>query len=356
MRHCLITIYILLSLILLAPAPSVRAQVDDLPDVEMVIDNFDYMISLFPDDYATRREALRACSTIVPDAESLKVFWDEQGDAVLYYLSYYAGIEWVEPEFDIFIVKYYPDYANHDPLTIPLAGKKNGVLIEALPGGLSPYFTIFQQLAKRLLDQTAYPGASPYFISGHPLLQKTPRRFDNMANLLALRTMSDFANVDSVMAMFTSVHWKKREVGQEVLLNYIWDEWELSHDTTLAMRIASVPYGSKLVSLTRPPVKETPRHTGWGTHQLQPPPGGRLGFSVARGQSGFYRVVDIDTLKLAYISGLRTDDLIRNVEGTSPRSIKQLFTLILDNLTNGAHVNIVRNEEPDAVIIYPLEN
>ena len=66
-------------------------------------------------------------------------------------------------------------------------------------------------------------------------------------------------------------------------------------------------------------------------------------------------MVDIDTLKLGYISGLREDDLIRNIEGTAPRNIKQLFSLMLEYLDQGAHVNIIRNDEPDAVIIYPWQ-
>ena len=129
---------------------SVRAQVGNLPDVEVVTDNFDYMISLFPDDYPDYREALRACSTVMPLADSIAAFWDEQGEAVLYYLSYFSGIDWMEPEFKIYLVKYYPDYGNHDPLTIPLAGKKEGDRIEALQGGLSPYLALFQQLSRRL--------------------------------------------------------------------------------------------------------------------------------------------------------------------------------------------------------------
>jgi hypothetical protein len=67
-------------------------------------------------------------------------------------------------------------------------------------------------------------------------------------------------------------------------------------------------------------------------------------------------VVDIDTLKLGYISGLRQDDLIRNIEGTVPRNIRQLFTLMLEHIDEGAHVNIIRNDEPDAVIVYPWQN
>jgi hypothetical protein len=327
----------------------------DLPYVKMVIDNYDYMISLFPDDYPNRRVAIRACSTIAADAESLQVFWVEQGDLILNYLSYYAGIKWVEPEFNIYIVKYYPDFANHHPLTIPLTGKKNGDRIIALPQGLSHKIVLFQQLAKRLLDQAFLPGGTPYYISGHPLMEKTERRFNNMANLLALRTLEDFFDPDSIRSVFRSAHWKNREPGQEILYDYLYDEWIISADTTLAFWIASEPYGSKLVSLTRPPVTRKPRHSGWGNHQLQPPPGGKLGLSVAKDRSGFYKVVDIDTLKLAYISGLRNDDLIRNIEGTAPRNIKQLFLLILEHLDKGAHVKIVRNDEPNAVIIYPWQ-
>jgi len=332
------------------------AQVGELPHVTMVGDNFDYMISLFPDAYPERRQAIKACSTIVPAAESLQVFWHEQGDAVLYYLSFNAGIDWIEPEFTINLVKYYPDYACHRPMTIPLAGKKNGDRIVALQQGLSHYITLFQQLSKRLLEQVQYPGSTPLYINNHPLLQKTPRRFDNMANLLALKTMGEFFNIDSVLAVFKSAQWREREVGQEVLFDNFWDTWNFSPDTTLASLIAAEPYGSRLVALTRRPATPRPSTSrNWGNHQLQAPPGGKIGLSVAKDRSGFFRVVDVDSLKLGYLSGLRKDDLIRNIEGKSPRNIKQLFTYILEYLETGAHVSIVRDGEPDAVIIYPWE-
>jgi len=347
---------IFIVLLILSSAAPVSPQTTDFPRVEMIINNYDYMISLFPDDYSSRRQALKACSTITAEAESLKIFWDEYGEYVLSYLTYYSGINWVEPEFKIYIVKYFPDYSCHDPLTIPLEGKKNGNRIIAVPDGLSHYITLFQQLSKRLLEQAFMPGGSPYYIAGHPLMQKTPRRFDNMANLLALTALADFKDIDSVLTVFRSAHWRKREVGQEVLFQYFWDKWTLSADSTLAFMISSEPYSSSLISLTRPPVVRKPRHSGWGNHQLQPPPGGKLGLSVARDRSGFFRVVDIDTLKLAYISGLREDDLIRNIEGTAPRNIRQLFSLMLEHLEQGVHVNIVRNDEPSAVIIYPWQD
>jgi hypothetical protein len=344
----------LVAAILIGAAPA-GAQTSDLPVTRMVIDNYDYMISLFPDDYSGRRQAIRACSTIAVEAESLQVFWDEYGEYVLTYLTYYAGLNWVEPEFDIYIVKYFPDYAIHRPMTIPLAGKKNGNRITAIPQGLSHYITLFQQLSRRLLEQAFLPGGSPYYIANHPLMQRTPRRFDNLANLLALTTLGDFMDIDSVMSVFRSAEWREREQGQEVLFSHFWGRWELSDDSTLASLIASEPYSSRLVALTRAPVVRKRQQSGWGNHQLQPPPGGKFGLSVARDRSGFFRVVDIDTLKLAYISGLRQDDLIRNIEGSSPRNIRQLFSLLIENYSQGVHVNIVRNDEPDAVIIYPWE-
>lgn len=337
----------------LAPAQSAT---ENLPRVNMVIDDYDYMISLFPDDYANRREAIKACSTIVPEAESLKVFWDELGEYVLTYMSHYAGIEWVEPQFDIYIVKYYPDYGCDRPMTIPLAGKKNGDRIIAVGGGLSQYINLFQQLAKRMLEQALMPGGSSYYIANHPLMRKTPRRFDVLADLLALQTLADFKDIDSVMAVFKSAEWRRRELGQPILLDYFWGKWVLSGDSTLASLIAAEPYSSNLVALTRPPVVRSTQNVNWGNHQLQPPTGGKLGLSVARDRSGFFRVVGIDTLKLAYLSGLRKNDLIRNIGGVAPRTIKELFTLMLDNLKEGVHVNIVRNDERAAVIVYPWED
>jgi hypothetical protein len=336
----------------LAPA---QTQTESVPRVRMIIDDYDYMISLFPDDYASRREAIKACSTIAPEAESLKVFWDELGEYVLSYMSHYAGIDWVEPQFDIYIVKYYPDYACCRPMTIPLAGKKNGNRITAVGHGLSQYITLFQQLARRMLEQALLPGGSSYYIAHHPLMRKTPRRFDVLADLLALQTLADFKNIDSVMTVYKSAEWRRREPGQPILLDYFWGKWVLSGDSTLASLIAAEPYSSNLVALTRPPVVRKTQIVGWGNHQQQAPTGGRLGMSVARDRSGFFRVVRIDTLKLAYLSGLRKDDLIRNIDGVAPRTIKELFTLMLDNLKKGAHVNIIRNDEPSAVIVYPLE-
>jgi len=329
------------------------AQDDSVPKVRMIIDDYDYMISLFPDDYPVRDSALAACATIAPQAESLQAFWDAQGSAVLDRLSAYGGIEWIEPQFDIYIVKYYPDYAVDDPLTIPLTGKKNGDRIIAVSQGVSHLLTLVQQLSRRLLNQVFIPGTGAGYLADHPLMQKTPRRFDALADLLALTTLADFVDRDSVMAVYKSDSWKWRAPGRDVVLNHLWTRWPLSSDSTLAARIAAEPVRSDLVALTRPPEQLRPRRVGLSRIIGRPTDESRLGFSVTEDRPGLYRITGIDSLKSAYAAGLRRGDLIRDVDGRTPRDIKDLYTLILDRAGQGVHIDYLRGDRPGAAILYP---
>lgn len=329
------------------------AQDDSLPRVRMVIDDYDYMISLFPDDYPVRDSALAACASIAGQAETLKVFWDRQGPAVLSRLSIYAGIEWLEPQFDIYIVKYFPDYACPNPLTIPLTGKKNGDRITAVPQGLSHLLALFQQLSRRLLNQAFIPGTGSGYLANHPLMQKTPRRFDALADLLALTTLADFADLDSVMTVYKSDEWKRRAPGRDVVINHFWRRWPLSVDSTLAGRISAEPDRSDLVALTRPPDQMRPRRVGLSRIIGHPPAESRLGFSVTEDRPGLYRITEIDTLKAAYAAGLRRGDLIRTVDGQTARDIKGMYTLILDRLNEGVHISYMRGDRSAAAVLYP---
>jgi hypothetical protein len=329
------------------------AQNDSLPNVRMIIDDYDYMISLFPDDYPVRDSALAACMTIAPQAESLKTFWDTMGPAVLERLALYSGIEWLEPQFDIYIVKYYPDYACDNPLTIPLTGKKDGDQIIAVSQGLSPLLTLFQQLSRRLLSQVFIPGAAAGYLADHPLMQRTPRRFDALADLLALTTLADFADRDSVLDVYRSESWKRRAPGRDVVLNHLWKRWPLSPDSTLASRIAAEPVRSDLVALTRPPEQMRPRRVGLSRIIGRPPADSQLGFSVTEDRPGQFRITGIDSLKSAYAAGLRRGDLIRQVDGRTPRDIRELYTLIIDRAGQGVHIGYLRGERPGEAILYP---
>lgn len=339
-------------LALLAAAP-LAAQTDSLPRVRMIVDDYDYMIALFPDDYRDRDSALAACTTITAEAESLNVFWERQGAAVLDRLSLYAGIAWHEPQFDIYLVKYFPDYACVDPLTIPLTGKKEGDRIIGVQQGLSHLLTLFQQLSRRLLNQAFIPGAGEGYLTVHPLMQKTPRRFDALADLLALTALADFADLDSVMAVYKSDGWQRRAPGRDVVLNHLWRRWPLSPDNTLAARIASEPVRSDLVALTKPPDQLRPRRVGLSRIIGQPPAEGRLGFSVTEDPGSLFRITQIDSLKTAYAAGLRRGDQIRSVDNQNPRNIKSLYALILARLDQGVHIAYLRGDQPAAVILYP---
>ena len=345
-------ILVLITLVAGAAATYAQAPGESQHRVTMVIDDYDYIISLFPDDYPDRADAIKSCSTITTEAQTMLTFWLAKGDEVLRRLSTYAGIGWIEPQFAIYMVKYYPDFACSDPLTIPLEGKKNGDRIIALPAGMSPYLTLFQQLARRLLDQVNLPESESAYLADHPLLERSPRRFDNLANLLALRTMSDFFDADSVMMVFRSDHWKQRAVGQDVFFDYFWGRWDLSESRTLASYLTAESPTSELVMLTRPreelgPARVVPSRLPGGM-----PSGGLLGLKVTRDRTGGFRVTEVDTLKAAYRSGLRRDDLILAVAGLSPGSAKELVSLILRHLDGGAYLSITRRNKPETVIIY----
>lgn len=339
----------ILSILLTAFFVTVGYAQEGIPQVEMVGDNYEYILSLFPDDYPDRQAARASCTTIADETDSLGAFWTVKGKAVLAALSSYAGVAWIDTDFKIYLVKYYPDFTCLDPMTIPLEGKKNGPEIVAVPGGLSPYFTLFQLLSRRLLNHVGRPGATSYAISGHPLMEKTDRRFDNMVNFLALRTMSDFFPPDSVLALFQSAHWKMREPGQDVLFGSLWDKWRISADTTLAYRISKEPVESKLVQKTRvPDTKPKYKPLPGGA----PPSGGKFGVLVSRDRSGLYKITDIDTTKAAYRSGLRKNDLIRTVGGSSARSVKDLYALLIEKSQAGVEVRFSRGGDIDAVILY----
>lgn len=352
MQRAVLGILVCMALLAAAVATYAQAPGESQPQVTMVIDDYDYMISLFPDDYPDRADAIKSCSTITTEARTMLTFWLAKGDEVLGRLSTYAGIGWVEPQFAIYLVKYYPDFACPDPLTIPLEGKKNGDRIIAVPAGMSHYLTLFQQLAQRLLNQVNLPGSESAYLAGHPLLEKSPRRFDNLANLLALRTMSDFFDADSVLMVFRSDHWKQRAVGQDIFFDYFWGRWDLSESKTIASYLTAESPTSELVMLTRPREELEPARVVRSRLPGGLPSGGLLGLKVARDRTGGFRVTDVDTLKAAYRSGLRRDDLILSVAGVSPRSVKELVSLILQHLDGGAYLSITRRNNPEAVIMY----
>ena len=84
---------------------------------------------------------------------TLIAFWESKGDTALHILTEISGIEWVESDFNINLLRYYTSYGCSNPIILPLGGIDNGSFIEAAPEGNRLKLNLIYQLAHRILDQ-----------------------------------------------------------------------------------------------------------------------------------------------------------------------------------------------------------
>jgi len=303
------------------------------------------------------RSASRDMAWVSENDSALISFWQQQGDTVLHILREFSGIEWRESEFDIYLVRYFPTAGSSDPLVMPVGGFGDGTLFEAAPEGNRLILSLIFQLAKRMLAQAHQPeDGFSLSISRHPLMRPGPFREDNLAMLLAFNTCQNIIGLDSTLDAYESAFWKNRFTGREIFEKYFRDEWILAPDQTLADWVVQEPANSQRVYVTRPPRRPTPNA---GTSQAVSVEGlpvkGQLGFSVRVGSGNQLVVDNVDVYRLAYACGLRTDDVIRRVDGRYPRNHKALMEFILAGLdAGGATVEVVREGRNEEVIIQPI--
>jgi len=303
------------------------------------------------------RSAERDMAWVSTNDSALVSFWQQQGDTVLHILREFSGIEWQESEFDIYLIRYFPTIGTSDPLIIPTGGFGDGTLFEAAPQGNQLILNLVFQLAKRMLAQAHQPedGVS-LSIARHPLMRPGPFREDNLAMLLAFNTCQNIIGLDSTLDAYESAFWKNRFTGREIFEKYFQDNWILAPDQTLADWVAREPANSQLVYVTRPPRRTRPTP---GISQAVfvegLPAKGQLGFSVRVGGGNQLVVDNVDVYRLAYACGLRTEDVIRRVDGRLPRNQKALMELILAGLdAGGATVEVIREGRSEEVIIQPI--
>jgi hypothetical protein len=311
---------------------------------------------LYPKFYETR-SAARDMRWVAQNDSLLVAFWSEKGDTILHILTELAGIEWYEAEFDIYLVRYFPTIGSADPLIVPTGGLKTGSLIEAAPSANHMALNLIFQLSKRILAQTVQPEDSIYLrIADHPLMRFGPYRRDNLAMLLTVATCQNIIGLDSTYDAYNSAFWLEHTPGRKIFELYFLNKWILTPDHTLADWIAEEPYGSRLVSITRPPLmpkrSASPRNIVF-IEGL--PLKGQLGFSVRIDEANYLMVDTIDVYRLAYACGLRVGDRIRTVDGYRVKTHRQLVERILDNLEDGgAMLQVLRNDQIETVLIQPM--
>ncbi len=329
----------------------------NVPTVRLNDNSVSFQNGIYPDyyknasAYSDMRWVRRNDSTFVD-------FWQNHGDSILLVLSDLSGIEWVEDQFDIYLVRYYPTVGSADPAIIPLGGMRQGAISEAPPQGNKLHLNLIYQLSHRILNQVER-SEDPFMrsMAGHPLMRPGIYRRDNLAMLLALVTSQQVLGLDSTFDAYQSAFWKQRHPGRQVFEDYLLSEWILTADRPLAQWVVEEPYSSNLVSMTRPPRRQkTDQNTRKRVYVEDVPLKGQLGFSIKFGNSGRLVVDKIDYSRLAYACGLREEDVIRSVDGSRVRSHKDMIQKILAGMDEGgATVTVMREEHTLAVLIQPLD-
>ncbi len=340
-----------ISLFCLAIAPEVIGQTSSLPHVTVNGSAVSFQATLYPDYYLNNSP--NADMRWVANNDSLiRSFWESQGDSVLAKLSLLGGISWVESNFEIYLLRYYPSAGESNPLIIPLGGQLRSVAIEAPPNRAGMLFTLIYQLSQRLIAQAHLNGSNvPQPVANHPLLQAGPFRRDNLAMLLTLAVAPVFIGPESTLAVYKSPSWRAHTPGRQVFEEQIQGKWLVTAQKPLAQWLNDEPYDSPLVEMTRPVRAGEDNSEVVVTSMTGLPPKGLLGFTVTT-SNGKFEVDKIDPNRAAFASGLRSGDVISQVDAKRVANVKELFERILAGLEGGAStLTLFRGGKLTTVII-----
>jgi hypothetical protein len=314
--------------------------------------------SLYPDYYRTRAVA-DDMNWVRTHDSALVAFWRQYSDTLLNALASLSGIQWRDPAFDLYLVRYFPDEGSPEPLIIPIGGIRTGSLIEAMPSGCRLQFDLIYQLAGRMLAQTlrSDAGASAA-VANHPLMQPTPYRRDLLTLLLAYQTSMRVLGTDSTYAAYQSQFWRERMLSRPIFEEYVVRVWTLTPEHPLVEWLANEPSDSKLIAATATPElsdvgpKKTRRQFIEGL-----PLKGELGFSVRLNNANRLVVDGIDPTRLAYACGLRQGDIIRSVNSKGVRTQKELMEAVLADLeAAGAVLSVSRGNGTETVLLRPAQS
>lgn len=328
----------------------------EVPRVEFVIDNLNLMRAFYPLYYNNEQEIRRDIRYVDRNDSVFYAVWDSLGYEILTTMTSLSGIEWVEQDLKLHLMKYLPRDRVYDPALFPLEGIKTSNYIEAAPTGLHQLMNLIMLLAGRNIQQLNSPVSIQHYLWDHPLLQPSAYRFDVIVTNLAMATVEHIIDPDSLRLIITSEGWKRHNPGWNTYINHFKDNWQLTSETPLVTYLANEPYNSALVSLTQPPRFNRARSEK--TVEVAPTilsaGGGRLGFSVVKTPLGLFEVVDVDTLGLGFAAGLQIGDLIKRVNGEIVRTARDLMGKIIDKLkSDGVYLIVLRDEEEVGILILP---
>lgn len=327
-----------------------------IPQVKISNQTEQLQKSILPDIYKYR-EARTDINWLIQNDSSLSGFWYEKGDTLLHILTELSGIEWVEQEFDIYFVRYYPTIGSHSPLIIPIGGYNNGSFTTAAASGNRQKFNLIYQLAGRMLDQAKRSqDATTSYIAKHPLMSPGAYRHDNLAMLLALSAAYSVLGFDSTEDAYGSIFWEQNHPGRTIFQKYFKESWLLTPDKTLADWLVEEPFNSHLVNATRPPrIKQESTQQVTRKFIEDLPLKGQIGMAVKLNSSNQLEVTAIDIYRSAYSAGIREGDVIRRVNGKLVRNHKTMVEYILETIeTDGALIEIGREGMVVELLMTPM--
>lgn len=328
----------------------------DVPAVEFVIDNLNLMRAFYPLHYENEQEIRRDIRFVNRNDSVFNAVWDSLGYAILTTMTSLSGIEWVEQDLKLYLMKYLPRDRVYDPAMFPLEGIKTNNYVEAAPTGRHQLMNLIVLFSGRNIQQLYDPRSIQHYLSDHPLLQPSGYRFDVLATTLALATAKYIIQPDSLELILATDSWKRHNPGWNTYENHFRYDWVLTSETPLVTYLANEPYNSALVNLTRPPRINRPKPEDLIV--VEPAKlsagGGRLGFSVIKTPPGLLEIVDIDTLGLGFTSGLQIGDLIKRVNGEVVRSTRDLMGKIINKLdSDGVYMIVLREGQEVGILLLP---
>ena len=329
----------------------------DIPKVEFIIDNLNLMRAFYPLHYENEQEIRRDIRFVNRNDSVFYAVWDSLGYTILATMTSLSGIEWVEQNLKIYLMKYLPRDRVYNPSLFPLEGIKTKNYVEAAPAGLHQLMNLIILFSGRNIQQVFDSISIQHYLWDHPLLQPSAYRFDVIAMTLAMATAEHIIQSDSLELILATESWKRHNPGWNTYENHFRHNWLLTSETPLVTYLANEPYNSSLVNLTRPPriVRPESEKTAEDEPVILSAGGGRLGFSVVKTRLGLFEVVDVDTLGLAYASGLQIGDLIKRVNGKVIRSTRDLMGKIVDKLdTDGVYMIVLREEQEVGILLLPV--
>ena len=328
----------------------------NLPETEFKHFNLELMRTFYPLYYRNEYKIQSDARYVVRQDSAFIALWDSVGNAVMKTIADYSGVEWVEDNIDIHPVRYLPSMGLYSPMVMPWEGIKTRDYTEAAPTGMRRFLNLIRLFCGRNLKQINYPECSWYYLNDHPLLQQSAYRFDNITMTLTLTVAPYFIHPDTLNTIVSSDSWQRSFDGWTVFDDYFRNNWNISTDSVLAQFLSDESYNSPLVELSRPPRQvRVEQETASQKDRIKMGAGkGRLGFSVFKTERGLFEVVDVDSTKIAYASGLMPADLIKRVNGEVVRTTRELMGMILDKIDEeGVYMIVIRDGEEQGLLLLP---